>query len=154
MRCSSLVTLVLAGFLSISAAAVYAGQQSAQPQTVAEILKLQHELRDRLDKPSGEYSRFDATAIRKMEMAQDKVFRMLDGVQSLDALNAERRTELSNALDEIKAVLLSNEGSRMICYRERKTGSNIIEKRCETVADREQRAREATQMMMHDGISR
>ena len=116
-------------------------------QTPAEILQIQHALRDRLDKPSGEYSRFDDAAINKMKRAQDRVFIMLRGVNSIDQLTPYQKTDLSNSLDEIKATLLANEGSRQICHRERKTGSNLVALRCETLAEREARARDSQQQM-------
>lgn len=138
--------------------AMFAGASVAAPEqggeTASGILQLQHALRAKLEKPSGEYSRFDNAAIGKMERAQDKVFGILDGVESLDQLNVFQKTELSNLLDEIKSVLLANEQNRTICHRERKTGTNLLELRCETLADREARAREAGQMLRHDGISR
>jgi len=118
-----------------------------QPQTVSEILTFQRNLRERLDKPYGEYSRFDQAALSHMKRAQDKVFAMLQGVSSLDQLSPNQKTDLSNSLDEIKATLLANEGSRQICHRERKTGSNMIELRCETVADREAHARDSREAM-------
>jgi len=120
---------------------------AVQPQTVSEILTFQRNLRERLDKPYGEYSRFDQAALSHMKRAQDKVFAMLQGVSSLDQLSPNQKTDLSNSLDEIKATLLANEGNRQICHRERKTGSNLIELRCETVADREAHARDSREAM-------
>ncbi len=118
-----------------------------QPQTVSEILTFQRNLRERLDKPYGEYSRFSESSLSHMKRAQDKVFAMLQGVSSLDQLTPNQKTDLSNSLDEIKATLLANEGNRQICHRERKTGSNMIALRCETVADREAHARESQRAM-------
>jgi hypothetical protein len=150
-----LKAMALAALLLCAGAGVaHADDASTGQQSVAEILRLQHGLRERLEKPSGDYSRFDQAAIGKMERAQDKVFHMLDGVASLDELNMNQKTELSNALDEIKAVLLANEPNRLICHRERRTGTNLVERRCETVAQREERAREADMQMRHDGIAR
>ncbi|MFO1473138.1 MAG: hypothetical protein U1F20_00760 [Lysobacterales bacterium] len=109
--------------------------QDQQPQTVAEILHVQKDLRSKLDNPTGEYSRFSEADIAKMKRAQDNVFSMLSGVDSLDQLNLDQKTSLSNSLDMIKATLLSDEGNRLICYRERKIGTNIVSKRRETVAE-------------------
>ena len=116
-------------------------------QTPAEILQIQRALRERLERPSGEYSRFDDAAIQKMERAQDRVFSMLKGVNSIDQLTPYQKTDLSNALDEIKSTLLANEGNRQICHRERKTGTNLVALRCETMAEREARARDSNQQM-------
>ena len=122
--------------------------------TVPEILQMQHALREKLDKPSGEYSRFDSNAIQRMEGAQDKIFHMLSGVTSISQLNEGQRVELSNALDQVKATLLAQEGNRMICHIERKTGSNMATRRCETVAQREANARDADRQIYHDGIGK
>ena len=129
-----------------TAPASQAAEQSSI-QTPAEILQIQRALRERLEKPSGEYSRFGDAAIHKMERAQDRVFSMLKGIDSIDQLTPYQKTDLSNALDEIKATLLANEGNRQICHRERKTGTNLVALRCETMAEREARARDSNQQM-------
>ena len=147
MRPSPFLALALGVSLALCGGAAFA-QESAQPQSVSEILQFQHELRNKLDAPSGEYSRFDEGQVARMKHAQDNVFRMLSGVKSLDELSDNQKIEVSNSLDQIKAILLANEGNRLICYREKKTGTNLLTKRCETYADREARAREAQQQMM------
>ena len=139
--------LALAVLSSVAFAAEPAPAPAAPTQSVAEILSVQHGLRDRLERHSGEYARFDANAVSRMERAQDNVFAMLRGVNSLDQLSPNQRTELSNSLDEIKSILLANEANRQICHRERKTGSNLIELRCETVAQREAHARDSAETM-------
>lgn len=133
---------------SIAAAA----QQPEAPQSVGEILQFQHALRTKLETPTGEYSRFDGNAIQRMERAQDKIFHMLAGVTSLDQLNADQKVDISNSLDEVKAVLLANDGNRMICHREHKIGSNLTERRCETVAAREVRIHDAFIQMSHEPL--
>ena len=142
MKPFSLKPLAFAALLAVCASPVLA-QDDGADDTAPEILQTQHALRAKLDNPTGEYSRFSADDLATMRHAQDKVFRMLDGVSSLDQLNADQRTELSNALDEVRATLVQNAGSRLICYRERKTGTNLVEKRCETVEEREARARDS-----------
>jgi hypothetical protein len=146
MRSSPFLALALGVSLALSAGAAFA-QAPEQPQTVSEILQFQHALRDKIDKPNGEYSRFDEGQIARMKTAQDNVFRMLSDVKSLDELSENQKIEVSNSLDEVKAILLANEGNRLICYRERKTGTNLLTKRCETYADREAHARESERAM-------
>ncbi len=145
---------ILCGVLlaSVGGACLATGNDGAT--TVPEILQMQHALRAKLDNPKGEYSRFDTAAIRTMEGAQDTVFHMLDGVTSISQLNPGQRVELSNALDQVKATLLAQEGSRMICHIERKTGSNMAQRHCETVAQREANVRETDRQLYHDGIAR
>jgi hypothetical protein len=146
MRSSPFLALALGVSLALSAGAAFA-QAPEQPQTVSEILQFQHALRDKIDKPNGEYSRFNEGQIARMKTAQDNVFRMLSDVKSLDELSENQKIEVSNSLDEVKAILLANEGNRLICYRERKTGTNLLTKRCETYADREAHARDSERSM-------
>ena len=145
------LSLALAASLFLCSAAAFAGSADmpAQdaPQTVSEILQFQKNLRSKLDNPTGEYSPFSEADLAKMKRAQDSVFSMLSGVDSLDQLNMDQKTSLSNSLDVIKATLLSDEGNRLICYRERKTGTNLVSKRCETVAERNARAKESQEQM-------
>ena len=146
MRSSPFLALALGVSLALCGGAAFA-QESAQPQSVSEILQFQHALRGKLDQPNGEYSRFDEGQIARMKSAQDNVFRMLSGVNSLNDLSENEKIEVSNSLDQVKAILLANEGNRLICYRERKTGTNLLTKRCETYADREAHARESERAM-------
>ena len=145
------LSLALAASLFLCSAAAFAGSTDPQvqdaPQTVSEILQFQKNLRSKLDNPTGEYSRFSEADLAKMKRAQDSVFSMLSGVESLDQLNLDQKTSLSNSLDLIKATLLSDQGNRLICYRERKTGTNLVTKRCETVAERNARAHDADEQM-------
>jgi len=141
------LALVLVSGAAFAVDPAPAAPATQPPQSVSEILSVQHGLRERLDRHSGEYARFTPEAISRMEHAQDKVFVMLHGVTSLDQLNPQQRTDLSNSLDEIKAILLANEANRQICHRERRTGSNLLELRCETVAEREAHARESQEEM-------
>lgn len=148
MKAQHRIALVLSASLLFCSAAAFAETTDPQqdaPQSVSQILHDQKELRSQLDNPTGEYSRFSEADIAKMKRAQDDVFRMLSGVDSLDQLNLDQKTDLSNSLDQIKATLLADEGSRLICHRERKIGTNIVTKRCETVAEREARRKEADQ---------
>ncbi|WP_159016829.1 hypothetical protein [Cognatiluteimonas profundi] len=141
--------VLLAGF---AGACLASGDQGAT--TVPEILQMQHALRTKLESPTGEYSRFDEASVRKMEAAQDQVFHMLSGVTSLDQLSEQQKVDLSNALDQVKATLLAQEDKRVICHIERKIGTNLTSRRCETVAQREADTAEARRMMDHNEIGR
>ncbi|WP_159016830.1 hypothetical protein [Cognatiluteimonas profundi] len=144
-----LIPLMGCGVLlaSLAGTCLAGGDQAATATTVPEILQVQHALRAKLDAPRGEYSRFDAEAVRKVEATQDQVFRMLDGVSSLDQLNQQQQVDLANKLELIKSTLLAQDGNRVICRVERKTGTNLTTRRCETVASRERNTAEARKYM-------
>jgi hypothetical protein len=122
-----------------------AGQQV--PASVPEILQVQHALRAKLDAPGG-VANFDKGAVQQIETAQDQVFHLLDGVSSLDQLNDQQKVDLSNSLQLIQATVLAQEGSRVICHVERKTGTHLATRRCESVADRERNAAETSKYML------
>ncbi len=144
-----LLSLMGCGVLLASLAGTcLAGERPAPATTVPEVLQVQHALRAKLEAPRGEYSRFDAAAVRKVEATQDQVFRMLDGVSSLDQLNQQQQVDLANALELIKSTLLAQDGNRLICHIERKTGTNLTSRRCETVASREKNVQESRKYMM------
>ena len=113
----------------------------AADDTVPDILQAQHALRDKLDNPNGEYSRFSPDDLTKMRQAQDEIFRMLAGVTSLDQLKEDQKVALSDELDEVKAALARNDANRLVCHREQKPGTNLVAKVCETVQEREVRTR-------------
>ena len=142
-----LKSLVVCGVLLAGLSGACLAADVGPATTVPEILQMQHALRAKLESPSGEYSRFDNAAIRKMEVAQDQIFQMLNGVTSLDQLSEVQKVDLSNALDQVKATLLSQEDNRVICHVEPKLGSHLTERRCETVAQRAQRARDSRETM-------
>jgi len=152
MKSFSLKPLAFAVLLAASTAPVWA-QDNGIDDTAPKILNTQHELRTQLDNPTGEFSRFSPADLAKMRHAQDQIFAMLNGVTSLDQLTPNQKMELSNQLDQVKATLAQNEGNRLICHRERKTGTNLVEKRCETVADREARTRDAEEDMRKMSMS-
>ncbi len=141
--------MVLASATGACLAAADTAPAANAPQSVADILQFQHSLRDKLEAREGDYSRLDASSIQRMEASQDQVFHTLAGVTSLDQLNEGQRIELSNSLDAIKATLLANQGERKICHIEKKIGSNMSERRCETVSDREARMHDADQFLNH-----
>lgn len=139
--------LVGCGVLLAGLAGTCLAADDAPATTAPQIVQMQQALRAKLENPTGEYSRFSQSDIQKMEQAQDKIFAMLQGVTSLDQLNEVQKVELSNNLDQVKATLLANENGRMICHVEAKMGSHLTEKRCETVAQRQQRQRDSEELM-------
>jgi hypothetical protein len=146
--------IVLASATGACLAAADTAPAANAPQSVAEILQFQHALRDKLEARSGEYSKFDESSVHRMEAAQDQVFHMLSGVTSLSQLTNDQKINLSNALDQVKATLLASENSRIICHSERKTGTNLSERHCETVGQRNANAEQANYDIYHNGIGR
>jgi len=142
-----IIALIGCGVLlaGLASGPVEAAQQTAA--SIPEILQVQHALRAKLDAPGG-VANFDKGAVQQIETAQDHVFNLLEGKTSLDQLNDQQKVELSNSLQMIQATVLAQEGSRVICHVERKTGTHLATRRCETVADRDRDAAEARKYML------
>jgi hypothetical protein len=111
---------------------------ASQTEKVSRILSQQREIRQQAESSTGAYARFDRSALQRIEAAQGRVFTLLDGVTDVDQMTPHQRIELFNALEEVKAVIESNEDDRQECWRERKLGSMRHITRCATVAERRQ----------------
>jgi hypothetical protein len=138
-----LLSLMGCGVLLVGLAGPCLASGDQATASVPDILQAQHALRVNLDTPDGPYARFDKDSVHRIEAAQDQVFHLLDGVASLDQLNDQQKVALANALESIRATLTAQEDSRVICHVERKTGTHLTSRRCESVADRERNAAEA-----------
>lgn len=70
-----------------------------------------------------------------VQLAQREVFAIAEGKTSLAELNIAEKTRLENALERINAVVKGGRRSqetKEVCWRERKTGSNMMVTRCGT----------------------
>ena len=126
----SIVALLVALCVALPAA--------ASADKVVQILSQQREIRSQSESSTGAYSRFDREALDRMHAAQDRIFVLLDGVSSLDQLNANEQVELFNSIEVVKAVISGNEADQQKCWREHKLGSTIPKTRCATLAEIQQ----------------
>lgn len=79
---------------------------------VGQILQQQREIREESEKSTGAYARFGSSALDRMHNAQDRIFRLLEGVSTIEQLDSARQIELFNALEEVKAILAENERNK------------------------------------------
>ncbi|WP_407353769.1 hypothetical protein [Luteimonas sp. R10] len=129
--------LLVACFVAAPAALANDDTQSA-----AGILQQQRDIRqDILAKERG-WDAIDASKRDQVIARQDKVFDRLADVGTLDELNPTEITELSNDLEWIRSIAMDAENERMVCTREKKTGTNRVQRVCRTAG---QIAREQAQ---------
>lgn len=76
----------------------------------------------------------------KIEASEAEIRHLLQDVRSLDALNDTQKVALFNETQAIVAVLNDSEKDRMICERERVTGSHRPVVLCMTVEERRKQA--------------
>ena len=100
------------------------------------ILQQQREIREQSEVATGKYVRFEESELARMHRAQDRIFRLLEGVDDIERLAPDKRAELSNAIEEVKSVIAQNEDDRQVCQREHKVGTAMKVTVCATVAER------------------
>ncbi len=76
----------------------------------------------------------------RIEASEAEIRRLLQDVRSLDTLNDAQKVALFNETQAIVAVLNDSEKDRMICEREKVTGSHRPVVLCMTVEERQKQA--------------
>ena len=103
---------------------------------VTAIVQQQREIREQSEVSTGSYVRFERSELVRMHRAQDRIFKLTEGVNDISQLDPARQAELFNAIEEVKAVIAQNEDDRQVCEREHKVGTTIKTTVCATIAER------------------
>lgn len=100
------------------------------------------------------YKEIDPLERATVEASLARISRLLDGVAGVDDLHEADKVEVFNEQEKINTRLTqARRDSRVICRREKPTGSHRPQNMCATVAERE-RATEASQEMLRNMPSR
>jgi monoamine oxidase len=110
---------------------------------VAPYLQAQFEVRKELDSARG-YQSLDEASRNRLFSAQDRLFAVLGDIRNFEDLTDSQRSELDALQPELLAALDEVRDKKVICTRERSTGSRIKETRCTTRGEMD-RLRDATQ---------
>ena len=94
---------------------------------------------------NGVYGPMKHGDLKRLEAARDTVYDLLNGHASPRELRSDELVALYNAQESITAILKKDDKNRMVCKREAKTGSRLWGTECMTVAEREARARIASE---------
>jgi len=101
------------------------------------------EVRDGM-KPSGAYGGIGVKDREAVEQNLDVIGKLLDKKGSGPLADTDQ-VALANAQEKINAVLTSNDGNRLICTFERRSGTNFKEKICYTARERDTMRRQSQQ---------
>lgn len=85
--------------------------------------------------PRGEYGGISGSERSAVNADLERIATLLNKRGAASELNDNEQVDLMNAQERINAVLTKNEGNRLICTMERRTGSNFKEKVCRTQAE-------------------
>lgn len=100
---------------------------------VQTYLEAQRRVRKEIEEGRA-YRKLDDSARDRLFRAQERLASMLADVQSFDQLELDRKIDVRNAQQEVRAALLEARDQREVCWRERAIGSMIAETRCATQA--------------------
>ncbi len=139
-------TAILAAMLALSSAysPVFAEDKIEIASTPAQIRTAQADLRQAIERKSGNYSQFSDDERKDIFARQDEVLVLIEGKNTNEELAPDDRIALANALAAVDAAVTRAEDNRMICERIKPIGSNRPQNKCMTVAQR-RKLREAAQ---------
>lgn len=143
----SRMLLALLSFCAVLPA--YALDDIDSKQSVQPILVQQHAIRDDIEAKRGRWAKMSPDKRGEVLKRQERVFELLKGHETIATLPQKQQMEVANLLEEIKATANGTPEERRICTRERRVGSNFVQRTCRT--ESQMRAeREA----VRDGIRR
>lgn len=121
----------------------FAEDAVAIDSTPAQIRTAQGDLRQAIERKSGNYSHFTDDERKAIFAKQDEVLSLIDGKQDIAELGPDGKIALANALEAVKASLARAEDNRMICERIKPIGSNRPQNKCLSVGTRRRMREEA-----------
>lgn len=98
---------------------------------------------------SGPYANISASDRHALEVDLDKIGELLRRKGSASALSDGEQVDLVNAQERVNAILTHNDGDRLICTYERRSGSNFKYKTCLTASQRDR-----TRQQSQEGMDR
>ena len=112
--------------------------------TPAQIRTAQTEMRQAIERKTGNYSQFTEAERKAIFARQDEVLALIDGKSAIGDLAPDGRLALVNALEAVNAMVAGAEDNRLICERVKLIGSNRPQNKCISVGER-RRQRERLQ---------
>ena len=141
-----------------SAAASEGSNNSGLPKGQVELITDAKEYMARIENTvtmanRGEYGKLRRGADARLRQARDKIAALLEGKTSTDELQGGERVALVNAEEAIKSVIRNDDRDRVVCVLAPGTGSRLATKECMTIAEREERAKQARRLALEHSRS-
>lgn len=96
---------------------------------VGDYLDHQHALRRDFEH-GKRFRHVDGQSKRQLFAAQDRIFAILEGRDSIEELTAQQQVDLYNAQNVVNGVVADAELDREVCRREKQIGSNRVKLVC------------------------
>ncbi len=141
-----IIALACAGAICLVATSAEAARPEAKlevvPASTPKSFALQAKHVRESMRGDGRYVRISSAERNQVEADIAKIERLLDQYGTAENLPGHQWTEVANAQEEANALLTDNDGDRLICRYEKKTGSHFRVKRCSTVDELARRRNE------------
>lgn len=126
----------LAGLLALALAGASLAAIASQPAPLRfdEVRAQQAELRTAAKVGTGVFEHMSESSRREMFSRQEHLLALIEGKQTPDELGPNEKVAVFNALESIEAIINRAEDKRIVCRRERVTGSNRKVRVCKSVA--------------------
>lgn len=126
MKTLSITLLLVAGMFATGAMAATA------PLQLNQIRAQQQEIRSDVIAGTGRYKDMPANTKTELLSKQDQLLKMIGDKQDPNELSKDQRLEAFNTLEWIEATINKSDDERMVCSRERATGSLRVTTVCKT----------------------
>jgi hypothetical protein len=137
MSMKSLGLVLALAACGVAGTAAAKGQQwTFKADTPAQFEEQATKVREEM-KPDGQYGNIGASDRNAVEADLGKIAELLGRKGSASALSDGEQVDLANAQERVNAVLTRNDGDRLICTYERRSGSNFKYKSCMTASQRD-----------------
>jgi len=137
------VVLALAGV-------VHAGDGHGPELRVADIMADQQRIRAEAEAEERGWDNIPLEKRQELATTQDQLMPLLEGKQTLGDLAPAERASAVEKLEKIEALALEAENERMVCMREKLTGTHRTQTVCRSVGDMK-RWRNESQDFMRQG---
>lgn len=125
---------ILAAFLTVALLSPAIANDLPANTSARAILTQQQDIRADALAGKGRYKDMDQKVRQDLFAKQDIVKGLLEGRELTSELSQLDQVTLFNSLEAISAIVNKAEDERMICRRERTTGSHRAQNVCKTVA--------------------
>lgn len=141
-----IAVLACVGVVGLASTAAEAGRSEARlevvPASTPRTFAIQAEHVRESMRGNGRYARISTADRQQVEADIAKIERLLEEHGSADNLSGHDWTALVNAQEEVNALLTENDGDRLVCRYEKRTGSHFRVKHCNTVDELARRRNE------------
>ena len=137
-------------FLSMLAFGAMADQGGQPSDDLGGAVAQQHEIRTALEANDAQYNYLGKNQRQNVLSAQDRLFAMTDGKNSLGELSPNDQVRAFNQLKRIEALLVRKDADqREVCERGKLTGSNQQQLMCYDKATQDARRDRARDNLMN-----